>query len=143
MVPCYSVCCLLPAVVNRCFLTTVSTPLPIPLGTTHSGCVVYSFRIRFILMAPNHEPLGLARLLRGPPGATCPPSVLQWSTPRSQQCFIDPSVARNTPRSSIRPQCQVFGCPPGLRPSLPAIVVKITRLGNRLLLCRATAAANK
>ena len=47
-----------------------------------------------------------ARLLRGP-GTTCPPYLLQLSTQRSQlqntneQCSVDPSVARNTPRLII------------------------------------------
>ena len=39
-------------------LRLLPPPFPrIPLGTTHSGCVTFSTKIRFILVQLNHEPL--------------------------------------------------------------------------------------
>ena len=120
-------------------------PLPIPLGTTHSGFVALSTRVRLILVPRNHEPLGcfedpsvpLAR------GICCngPRGGLNSNT--NEQCSVDPSVARNTLRPSTRHLCQVYGRPPGLRPSPPVIVANMTPLGNRPLLCRATAPAKR
>ena len=60
----------------------------------------------------TQQPL-TARLLQGPPGTTCPPSLLQRSTPRSQL------QTQRAMFSSTRHLCRVFGCPPGLRPSTP------------------------
>lgn len=42
-----------------------------------------------------------------------------------------------------RTLCQVFDCPLGIGPSPPVIVAKITRLGNRPSLSRATAPATR
>ena len=66
------------------------------------------------------------------------------STPKTNvECSVDPLVASNALRSSSRHLCQLFGCPPGLRPSPPAMFPSITRLGNRPSWCRATAPAKK
>ena len=85
---------------------------------------------------------GTVRLLRGPPGTTRPPFLLQRSTLRS----LLQTPTGNVP-STLRwlktPMYQVFSCKPGLRPSPPVIAANISRLGNRPLCYRATAPAKK
>ena len=64
------------------------------------------------------------------------------STPKNNtECSVDPSVASNALRSSSRHLCQLFGCPPGLRPCPQVIFPSITRLGDCPSLCRVTAPA--
>ena len=56
------------------------------------------------------------------------------STPNTEgERSLDPSVARNSVRSSTTHLCQVLNCPPGLGFSPPAIVPNTTRLENRSL----------
>ena len=52
---CYPVCNLLPPFVNRFPYDSVPPPLPIPLDTTHNGCLVLPTQCRLILVPPDHE----------------------------------------------------------------------------------------
>ena len=124
----------------------VAPPLLIRLGTTHSGCVALSTRIRFTLVLLNHDPVGcvedppvaLARLL------CCNLPHRGLISKHQRAVFRGPFCGSKHHSSTININehlCQAFGCPPGLRPSPPVIVANITRLGNRPLLWRATAPA--
>ena len=78
-VPCKIVSCLLPAFVNHGFSATVATP-PFPHSFEHHpqrthGDVCSAIH-RFFTSTPS-----TVCLLRGPPGSTCLPFVLQRSTP--------------------------------------------------------------
>ena len=87
---------------------------------------------RFLLKSASslrhfHEPLDC---FEDPPGPLarllcCSGPHRGLKTPNTNlECSVDPFVALNTlsVRSSTRHLCQVFHCPPGLRPSPPAIV---------------------
>ena len=143
LVPCYPVCHLPPALVNRVFHATVTPPPPIPLGTARIGCVSVPAQRRLVLISLIRDTfccfedpaIPLARLVswKGP--------HLSLYFENNLESFVDPLVASNALRSSSRPLRQLFGCPPGLRPSPQVIFPSITRLGNRPSFCRATARA--
>ena len=50
LVPCYPVCRLLPALVNRGFPTTATPPLPIPLDATHNGSAPVPTQFRLVVV---------------------------------------------------------------------------------------------
>ena len=114
--------------------------LPVALGTTRSGCVAIPAQCRLNLMPRSHEAfcclqdlaIALARII------CCNCAHLGLHPRTNLECSVDPSVAPNALRLSRRHLCQLFGCPPGLRPSPPVIFPSITRLGNRPSFCRAT-----
>ena len=119
----------------------VTPPFPIPLDTTHGGCAALPTPRCLILVPPHHGPLGcfedLPRLF-----ASVDHRVV--STPNTKGASsVDPSVARNSLRSSTMHPRQVYNSPLGLGFSPPAIVPNIARLGSLSLLCRATAPEKK
>ena len=145
LVPCYPVCHIVYAFVNRGFPGSVIPPPPIPLGATRCGCVAIPAQCCFALMPLSHEAffcfedsaIPLSRLLScnrlhlGPH----PKTNLEWS--------VGPMVASDALWLSSRHRCQLVDCPPGLRPSLPVTFPSITRLGNHLSFRRATPPAKK
>ena len=145
LVPCYPVCHLPPALVNRVFHATVTPPPPIPLGTARIGCVAVPAQSRLVVMPLIHEAFCTSRTGRYHLSAFLAATVHTSASTRKTNldCSVDPLVASTASRSSSRHLYQLFGCPPGPRPSPTVIFLSITRLGNRPTFCRATPPATK
>ena len=130
--PCYPICRLLPAFVDRCFITTVALAFSFPWAPRTAD----AWRFPLASDSSLYHLIIYRSAASRPPWYHCsaifavlvPTAV---STPNNNgQSFVDPS--RNTQRfSTINTHlCDVFSCPPDLRPSPPVILVNITRLGN-------------
>ena len=127
------------------FIAHVAPNPRLPLGTTYVDA-----RRRLLSYASSSCHLAMSRsTASGGPLGTTPPAFLDAvyhravSTPNTKEkCSVDSSVAQNSPKSTTN-LYQVFNCPPYLGFSPTAIARNITRLGNRLLLCRAKAPASK
>ena len=132
MVPCYPVWCVLPAFVERCFLTNAPPPFLFPWAPKASA---FRFRPAFTsslyLLTMNRSADSRTHWHHSPAffAANGPHPVSTQNT--NGQCSVAPSVAQTTPRYSPRHLCEVLACRPGLRPSPSAIVANNTRLGNR------------
>ena len=110
------------------------------LGHHPYRCVANLAQCRLILVPLSHEAfcffedpaIPLAPLL------SCNGPHLGLHPKTNLECSVDPLVASNDLRSTSRHLCQLFNCPPGLRPSPPVAFPSITRPGNRPSFCRVT-----
>ena len=162
--PCYSVCRLRPRFVHRAFPSTpLLPPLPafpwscfLPLlllpplppfpwapPTADVRCCLLSCASSSCHLTMNHSAASRTSRYHFPASFAAVDRSAVSIPNTTGECSVDPSMGRNSLRSSTMHLCQVSNCPPGLGFSPPAIVSNITRLGNRSMLYRATPTAKK